>query len=493
MTTDSVPTPLSVVSPTHFSATSDQVNITDKSLTSEIPSYSGSTVLSSEHALTDQTEMSEVSADAPGDGPWQVVRHKRLRCGSQGSTSSTTTVTSATPSIGLVVLFTPSDSNVAVKRFNSLKLSEALDSLSPSCILQIRVNTRRNIIAVDCRNSETSRALLRLTSLCGVPIRAFEPRQKTSSVGTVRGVDESISDTALLTCMKSTFPIRSVRRLGTSRTIRVEFASPTLPQHVFVGLVRHAVELHIPNSVQCFRCGGFGHVKASCVRAIVCLRCGKSHATDTCTATELSCVNCGKSHEATSKLCSRWQQERSVCRYSTEHNVSFRDARTAVCAVAGLPTVPSVRAHITPDAAQAFPVVRQPPLLPPLVPPPLPAQPRPLNTRPSTVDDETKTAGSAANLSEVPPATKMVPPHPTIRRSYRDTLRSDPNGSRLSQTVPSRASLLQEQTPEAWSWSKFVQLMCSMFTHLLTRIASPWARTVLNIIQFVEPLITSIV
>lgn len=61
----------------------------------------------------------------------------------------------------------------------------------------------------------------------------------------MRGVDESISDTALLTSMKSTFTIRAARHLGTSRSVRVESGSLTLAQNAFVGLVRHTVEVHI--------------------------------------------------------------------------------------------------------------------------------------------------------------------------------------------------------------------------------------------------------
>lgn len=133
--------------------------------------------------------------------------------------------------------------------------------------------------------------------------------------------------------------------------------------------------------------------------------------------------------------------------------------------------VPSVRIHIIPDAAQAFTVVRQP--LP--VPSQPTAQPRAINFRPPTLDENSGKADFADKLSELLSASKMVSSHPTIRRSCRDTLSRGPDGSRLSQPVPSRASLLQEKTPQAWSLPKFVKLLGIMITHLLTRIASPWA------------------
>lgn len=166
------------------------------------------------------------------------------------------------------------------------------------------------------------------------------------------GRGESICDTALLASLKSAFALRSVRRLDICRSIRVGFPSPFVITE-FVGLVSHAIELLIPNTAQCSRYGDFGHVKAVRTREIdiVCLGCSKSRPTGSCTATHLHCMNCGKSHEATSKLSSRWHQERSVCCYSTEHTASLRAACTAVCAAAGMPTVPSVRADITPYAA----------------------------------------------------------------------------------------------------------------------------------------------
>ncbi|KAG0434725.1 hypothetical protein HPB47_018918 [Ixodes persulcatus] len=200
----------------------------------------------------------------------------------------------------------------------------------PSCVIEVRYNRRKNLLAIDTRNGQTTRTLLGQTTLCGMKVRAFEPRGKASSVGIVRDIDSTLSDSAILGVLRSTVGIRNVRRIGKSTTIRVEFASPTLPEHVCVGLVRHGVDLYVNNPIQCHRCGLFGHVAAVCKRSLTCLRCAQPHATTECKGSSTLCVNCKKPHETTSQQCPFWQAERSVCRYRCENNVSFAEARAQV-------------------------------------------------------------------------------------------------------------------------------------------------------------------
>lgn len=248
-----------------------------------------------------------------------------------GSQCSQDTVTyQQPPSVGLVVLFRPVDVNVSIRSINPLRLSGFLENEAPSCIVEVRVNSRKNILAVETRNGLTTRALLKLTSICGVPVRVYEPRSAHTSVGTIHFLDTELSDEALLESVRSVVPIRAVRRLGSSQTVRIDFDSPSLPQHVYVGLVRHAVDTFISSPVQCRRCGVFGHVLAVCHHPASCIRCGKSHLETDCVATQPVCVNCGKDHEATSPQCPKWQEERSVCRYRSTHNVSFGEARDAL-------------------------------------------------------------------------------------------------------------------------------------------------------------------
>ncbi|KAG0421554.1 hypothetical protein HPB47_002560 [Ixodes persulcatus] len=54
------------------------------------------------------------------------------------------------------------------------------EKMFPECILEIRLNNRLNLIAVDVRNGQTTRGLLRCTVLCG--IKAKVQRSRSPSV-----------------------------------------------------------------------------------------------------------------------------------------------------------------------------------------------------------------------------------------------------------------------------------------------------------------------
>ncbi|KAG0414347.1 hypothetical protein HPB47_008476 [Ixodes persulcatus] len=220
--------------------------------------------------------------------------------------------------------------DVRIDSINSVRLTSTLETLVPSCVIEVRYNRRKNLLAIDTRNGQTTRTLLGQTTLCGMKVRAFEPRGKASSVGIVRDIDSTLSDSAILGVLRSTVGILNVRRIGKSTTIRVEFASPTLPEHVYVGLVEHGVDLYVSNPIQCHRCGLFGHVAAVCKRSLTCLRCAQPHATTECKGSNTLCANRKKPHETTSQQCPFWQAERPVCRYRCENNVSFAEARSQV-------------------------------------------------------------------------------------------------------------------------------------------------------------------
>lgn len=75
----------------------------------------------------------------------------------------------------LTVVFLPASADQNITTLSSLKVSQALEMLCPEIILEIRPNTRINVIAVDTRNGQTSRALLSLTNLCGMTVKVTSP------------------------------------------------------------------------------------------------------------------------------------------------------------------------------------------------------------------------------------------------------------------------------------------------------------------------------
>lgn len=285
-------------------------------------------------SVLDDSQLSEAELSEPADGYETVLtrrnkKKRKSRVDISSRSSSDTIISNITTAPGLTVIFSPIEPSPAWK-FNALKLSEKLDGYAPDGVMQIRLNKRLNLIAVDTRNTESTTSLLAITSLCGVKVRAYEPRPTTSTVGVIKDVDEAITEHELLLELRPKVPIAQVRRLGKTRSVRLIFNSVVMPQHVYVGKVRYPVDVFEERGVQCKNCGIFGHVAAVCTRKQICLRCTGDHATLTCEALTPLCVNCGGQHASYSRSCDAWKVETDVRHYKRTHNVSFGTARMAI-------------------------------------------------------------------------------------------------------------------------------------------------------------------
>ncbi|KAG0418710.1 hypothetical protein HPB47_004646 [Ixodes persulcatus] len=108
----------------------------------------------------DDEELASVSGSIADDnqGAFQdVVRGTKRRCPSQASGSSEKTIITQTePTVGLVVLFTPVDGDVRIDSINSVRLTSTLETLVPSCVIEVRYNRRKNLLAIDTRNGQTT-------------------------------------------------------------------------------------------------------------------------------------------------------------------------------------------------------------------------------------------------------------------------------------------------------------------------------------------------
>ncbi|KAG0412943.1 hypothetical protein HPB47_009912 [Ixodes persulcatus] len=85
------------------------------------------------------------------------------------------------------------DITPAIASLNSLRLSNTLAKTFPECILEIRYNSRLNLVAVDVRNGQTTRGLLRCTELCGIKVRAYEPLPRQCATGVIKDVDTTLT------------------------------------------------------------------------------------------------------------------------------------------------------------------------------------------------------------------------------------------------------------------------------------------------------------
>ncbi|KAG0442878.1 hypothetical protein HPB47_015525 [Ixodes persulcatus] len=265
-------------------------------------------------------------------GEWYDAKTSKKRKKNSSSSKSGDTVTnSPTTTVGLTVIFVPAVENQKITAISSLKLSVALEQMCPECIHEIRPNSRLNLIAVDTRNGQTTRALLACTQICGLKVRAYEPVPRHFAVGVIKDVDTSLSDAEIEQHVRSPEGrVARIRRLGQSSIVKIALSETTLPSFVYLGHVRHPVTPFKERPIQCRKCCEYGHREANCKRPPICSCCGEAHdGNDTCSGQE-KCANCSQAHAATSSSCPKWQRESETRSYARKQADDFRAARSAV-------------------------------------------------------------------------------------------------------------------------------------------------------------------
>lgn len=285
-----------------------------------------------ESALEDGTN-THASNKGEGDDGFTLVGPKKSR---RGSTNSGDTVVSKesrpaarNTEARLTVLFWPTD-KANVRKFNRVELNAHFDVIAPRQVKEIRVNGRKNVIAVDVHRKEAVPKLLVVKKLGGIPVEARVPWTTHHIAGVVRDVDQGLSEEDIYNSMRAPAHILGVRRLGKSTTVRVTFEGRDLPQYVHMGYVRHPVALFVARPLQCFRCNRMGHIAAVCERERTCAKCSGNHETSTCESETARCVNCRRDHAATSSECPVLRKERKVCKQRARSASTHTEARAAV-------------------------------------------------------------------------------------------------------------------------------------------------------------------
>ncbi|KAH7934869.1 hypothetical protein HPB52_001684 [Rhipicephalus sanguineus] len=199
------------------------------------------------------------------------------------------------------VLFRPANAGASFHRTSRLAIAQALSALPG--VKEVRVNTKKIIVAADASTAEWMDRLLATSELAGIPVTARPAADRSQSSGVVQGVDGDYTNEALLAAVTSEVPVIAARRQGTSLILR--FASPVPPARVHLFRMVFEVRPSRPRPLQCLRCGRYGHITAACRRLERCLRCGDHHGTDA------SCTSKGFG-AADSAECQLWQRERRL-------------------------------------------------------------------------------------------------------------------------------------------------------------------------------------
>ncbi|XP_072142444.1 uncharacterized protein [Dermacentor andersoni] len=169
---------------------------------------------------------------------------------------------------------------VSLNAISRQKLNDFFFKLAPGLIQEVRVNPWKNVIAVDTTDDKMVQTLLGLSEICGVRTRPYIPQ----GTNIVAGV-------------------------GTSKCMKILFASGKLPSHIKAGLVRYPVRPFAPRPLQCHKCFKIGHVQGFCTRDLVCAKCGGNHHVDSCESQAYRCPNCNGEHLATDKGCPSLKNE----------------------------------------------------------------------------------------------------------------------------------------------------------------------------------------
>lgn len=398
----------------------------------------------------------------PDDGglPFTQVKKRRRRSG--GSCASDSTIISRCSPNGLTLVIKPKDPNSKLSKLNALKLSEMLDSVAPDGVTEIRPNHRLNLLALDTRNQESTKALLHLKRLCGVEVLVYEPRSRTSAVGVIRDVNDDIFDDDLKTALRATAPVTNARRLGHSQVVKIELSTPEMPEYVTLGYIRYKVHPYLERPIQCSNCFGFGHIKSVCSKSACCAYCGGQHDRNTCTSDAPRCANCGKNHQSTSRQCHLYMAAQEITAYRSKHNVNYPTAQSAVASTLtrGPPHIPK----------QAVPTAQQP------------------------------SASHLEDCSQFPelPATTPVSP-PTRREPEPNVVKRHTTSSRTESVKPQSCSRSPKSgiptvdnisaSPSTHGIWHMISLVMQVLRRILSPLTSPVAQFILRVLDFVEPFV----
>lgn len=284
---------------------------------------------------SEDTELYSVTGDDSSDDSFESVmsRKAKRRFLKVSSPARTLTMKTKIERWPHSILFVPEDSSISLRTLNRQALSMFLEGVAPNEIREVRINTRKNILAVDATNCSALDKLRKITDLGGIKVRPRVPLDESSMAGVIYDIDLAIANSDLPILIKPVTEgviITHVLRLGNSRCVKLIFKGDSIPSHVKVGHFRHAVRPFVPKPLQCHNCMKIGHVKGVCTKSTVCPRCAESHTVDACRATHLKCSNCDGSHDASSKECPQIRREIAVLKQMVRDSSSHREAAETV-------------------------------------------------------------------------------------------------------------------------------------------------------------------
>ena len=134
-----------------------------------------------------------------------------------------------------------------------------------------------------------------------------------TSTGLIKNIDNNENIHELESYLIAANPeVKSIRRLGKSWNVAVQFNSSDQPLYLDTPFGRRKVNEYVRSSPQCMKCFKFGHTTSRCdLQEDRCAQCGEEgHKIETCTNSQ-KCALCGSdSHNVWSRDCPKKQEMR---------------------------------------------------------------------------------------------------------------------------------------------------------------------------------------
>lgn len=435
-------------------------------------------------ADTDDTELYSAPSDGDSEDGFQLYLGKKTkrRLIAASSRSSTSTVRPAARHPVHTILFVPEAKTDNLRLLNKQAVSAFLEATVPGQVKDVRINSRRNILAIDVEHRSALEALRKITSLQDIKVRAHDTPYGDTTAGVIYDVDASIPEKDLTILIKPAdggIVIRKVSRIGTSRCVKIVFKGDSLPAHVKVGHFRQPVRPYVPKPLQCHKCLKIGHVAAVCVSATTCPRCAGPHKGSDCSEGTLRCANCQGAHDASSKACPRMKREVAVLKQMVRDHSTHKEAAALVRQRRRHRSRRRRSSKKASHASTHDSTNATPPPVQQLHPPPIPPRPSPPPPPPPAQQESSSRhhteVQSPSSVDAWPPLSLPVPP-------------TEPKNSVLK-------SVTRSPAPTAGPDRQVVAVLRSLMNAirtLLTSLNTPSALSALQVLEALDPVLASL-
>ncbi|KAG0443172.1 hypothetical protein HPB47_015209 [Ixodes persulcatus] len=214
--------------------------------------------------------------------------------------------------VTITILVRPSSPKGQFNYNNKLKIARALTLATGGKALATRVNTRRNIAAVDLDCPEAAEKMLMVRVLQNIAVNTYLSRPPAQSRGIVRPRFEA--ETAeVVEGISSETPVQRAEVFARGHTVKLHFDGPR-PPHVKLWGMQLPVSAAYPRPLQCGACGRLGHTRRACRDQNRCPYCCGRHPGNTCRSDTARCPNCGGGHDAFDRGCGAYARARAATR-----------------------------------------------------------------------------------------------------------------------------------------------------------------------------------